>query len=503
MATQVASGSFVQANSKLSVVAGTAFLDFGVSLSSFADGQHEIVITDTGGKTLRGWLKAAGTGETLSGNLLTNSDAGNGDFTGGPPPTGWSVFGTGSLATVAGGQLTTNCMQVTQATGSGVYGQQTMALAAGALIKVVSAYHKNGTGVGRLVILSAGQVYNADGLNDAGWTQRGGVYATNDTGANPTFNAGVNGTINQTTLWDVLDAEQVLTPSVTGATIVSALNGSTANWTNEDSGFNRNDTTYTYVIYSFSNRITTGSVAQANMKLSVVSGTAFVDFSSVNTLTPYIGSTLDIFDSNGKKLSGVIARAGVRETYGSELNTGWINDGIHPYDTFTPSGTTVTVTKTQATNVAYAESPSLTSVSGKLFLQAVSGYVLNSGSAPTYTGMVTTLNPVANGTYYATEVLATRQPYVSNTAPQLTNFTVAISIKQVLTPSSTGVFISSTFGSPTFSWASEETGFNRNDSSGYTYTISSPTGPGGGSLGWVRGPWGYLWAWSGLGCTWQ
>ena len=44
-------------------------------------------------------------------------------------------------------------------------------------------------------------------------------------------------------------------------------------------------------------------------------------------------------------------------------------------------------------------------------------------------------------------------------------------IKQVLTPSATGVTITSTPNGSTYNWASKEAGFNYNDANGYTYQL--------------------------------
>jgi hypothetical protein len=46
------------------------------------------------------------------------------------------------------------------------------------------------------------------------------------------------------------------------------------------------------------------------------------------------------------------------------------------------------------------------------------------------------------------------------------------SVAQVLTPSATGVTITSTPGGSTYNWASIESGFNYNDARGYTYKVS-------------------------------
>jgi len=57
-----------------------------------------------------------------------------------------------------------------------------------------------------------------------------------------------------------------------------------------------------------------GSVSLTNIRLSLVNGTAFVDFSAVGTLTPYLNRKLILTDSAGKKAVGYIKAAGTGET---------------------------------------------------------------------------------------------------------------------------------------------------------------------------------------------
>jgi len=47
---------------------------------------------------------------------------------------------------------------------------------------------------------------------------------------------------------------------------------------------------FTTVCFSSHALAASGSVPQANMKMSIVAGTAFVDFSAANALTPYVGA---------------------------------------------------------------------------------------------------------------------------------------------------------------------------------------------------------------------
>jgi hypothetical protein len=55
---------------RISAVDGTAFIDnAGATIPTYADGNHQIEIYDSDNRILRGVLKAAGTGETLSDEL--------------------------------------------------------------------------------------------------------------------------------------------------------------------------------------------------------------------------------------------------------------------------------------------------------------------------------------------------------------------------------------------------------------------------------------------------
>ena len=55
------------------------------------------------------------------------------------------------------------------------------------------------------------------------------------------------------------------------------------------------------------------------MRLSIVNGTAFVDFSEVDALTPYIGRKIKIYDSAGKKLLALLRKQERGETLGIRI----------------------------------------------------------------------------------------------------------------------------------------------------------------------------------------
>jgi hypothetical protein len=240
--------------------------------------------------------------------------------------------------------------------------------------------------------------------------------------------------------------------------------------------------------------IATGTVTLANMKMSIVNGDAFVDFGASGSLTPYIGDKLTITDSGSHTLVGYIKAAGTGETYGSELlydpgmdNASYFSAGGTPATlaiatSGCQSGSCLQVTPTTAWGWAYQN---FTATSGMLLKASAymkqgtetSGewlYILDPtwrvtlarvsawpSSWTQYAGYGTTATTSAN---YL-------QAYEGATVGKTSLFDTA-SVKQVLTPSATGVTITSTMGGSTYNWTSEDSGFNVDDSGGYTYSIS-------------------------------
>lgn len=239
-----------------------------------------------------------------------------------------------------------------------------------------------------------------------------------------------------------------------------------------------------HTIYIDSSAITltdagiTDTVDLANIRLSLVNGTAFVDFSAAGTLTPYLNHRLTLTDSAGKKAVGYIKAAGSGETLGSEL----ITNGTFASDV---AGWYVTAPTTIAWNASgYADiaratgnglaSQAITAAAGILLKGSMDVKALSHGAALRYIGDNFC---TASGTGVASgyRVVATANQATVIAATNSTTATLSVddvSVKQVLTPSATGVTITSTPGGTTYNWASIEAGFNYNDEAGYTYEIS-------------------------------
>ena len=232
----------------------------------------------------------------------------------------------------------------------------------------------------------------------------------------------------------------------------------------------------------------TGSVSKSNMRLSIVTGSAFVDFSSANVLTSYPGALLTITDSSGKHLSGYIKAAGTGETYASELSPN--TDFANTTSVWTYQVSTASVVGGQSGNALQVTSTSDYGSAGETITTTAAGLYRVSGYQKMGTGGTDmTFQQSAPSTIY----WDSGWPYVSSwtqyvgygtandTSAKLTfngdttgktSLYDTVSVKQVLTPSVTGVTITSTAQGSTYAWTSEDSGFNRNDTSGYTYAIN-------------------------------
>lgn len=230
-----------------------------------------------------------------------------------------------------------------------------------------------------------------------------------------------------------------------------------------------------------------GSVSLANIRLSLVNGTAFVDFSAAGTLTPYLNSKLTLTDSAGKKAMGYIKAAGTGETLGEEMVSGWTNSVAYPFETFTAgAGNTITQAINGSGGYGQAEC-SVTATAGALY-KVVQTINVASGITPAlvwYTGvgspfLVISTTGTTTGKYVAASAAYTR--LVEGTSTQeATDFSIPVfSLKQVIAPSATGVTITSTAGGTTYNWTSIESGFDYNDAKGYTYKLTAPATGGFG-----------------------
>jgi hypothetical protein len=232
----------------ISIVNGLAFItnpkvsgvDF--DLSPYVSRQ---LFLEAGGKTLVGWIKAAGTGETLSSELIT----------------GWTNSGSSceTLTVNANGH---DIDLLINSSGYGICYTNQFGLSIGSLIKVVT----NLTSVSRVVPAPPYvESCNNVGVIGGDFTK----YHDNDANSLPdgattnyfTYNTadynGLEFISYMNTPWPteqyslLIAAKQVTAPSPTGVTIVSAQGGSTYNWTSND-GIDTGAASFTLTILEFS-----------------------------------------------------------------------------------------------------------------------------------------------------------------------------------------------------------------------------------------------------------
>ena len=222
-----------------------------------------------------------------------------------------------------------------------------------------------------------------------------------------------------------------------------------------------------------------GSVTLANSRLSLVDGKAFVDFSAPHTLTPYLNGKLTLTDSAGKKAIGYIKAAGTGETLGDELVSDTTFDSAGdwtPDAAWSVAGGVATCVPTVGRDLINSGGTAL--LAGVLYKTALEITARTAGSLwVRYPQIGLFHSSVAAHTEYICNVDTTgKKPQLQSLSSSFSGSITSFSVKQVLTPASTGVTITSTRGGTTYNWTSIESGFNYNDASGYTYTIRPMSG---------------------------
>jgi hypothetical protein len=227
--------------------------------------------------------------------------------------------------------------------------------------------------------------------------------------------------------------------------------------------------------------VASGAVTLANMRLSIVALGAFADFSAAGKLTPYSGCRLDIYDHASVKLSGYIKAAGTGEQVSiTELSADgnfatdpgpWTKQAGWTIDT--GAGKAIAATGAGAVSIYQAPATTMNGMLIKLVFD-VTDWTLGDGFFARLSGLTFGTKRAGVGAGYAAYATATANNTTGLTCLDTTTGKVAnFSIKQVLTPSATGVTIVNAAGAQT--WISEGGSFNRNDSANYIYEIYLPS----------------------------
>ncbi len=209
-----ARGSIAAGLGKVSLVNGTAFFD-GANVAAYADGQHFLVLQDSSGRTAGGYLKAAGGGEDLAGELIADPTF--------DVPGSWAMDGEW---VVGGGVATATAASIRY-----VY-TGPLVTSTGMLLKAVWELASRTAGEANVsfataALQGASQTVPATYTDYATAVVDNGFYGLRGTNA-------FSGTATS------LSLKQATGPSNTGATIVSTKGGTTYNWTWITPGFDPN-----------------------------------------------------------------------------------------------------------------------------------------------------------------------------------------------------------------------------------------------------------------------
>ena len=217
-AVTIASGSVTRANSRLSLVDGTAFVDFSAAGTLTAYLGQKLTITDSAGKKATGYIKAAGTGETLGDELVVNGHMETGD-----PPTGWVARGTPTPSVLSsvedehtGGSGSKSLNVVAGSDVSAA--DQSIPFAVGQLWKY-SGWVKNiDADYAALNLRAVGSpaIWMKDIINsrETAWKSNGDVYDTVPAGTKVIFvYCTISGGVGKSARFDGIGIQRVLTPS--------------------------------------------------------------------------------------------------------------------------------------------------------------------------------------------------------------------------------------------------------------------------------------------------
>jgi hypothetical protein len=225
--------------------------------------------------------------------------------------------------------------------------------------------------------------------------------------------------------------------------------------------------------------IGTGAVTRANMRLSVIDGIAFADFSAANVLTLNAGKCLTIRDHAGKVIYGWIKAAGTGENTTAYL-TGANSTFASDTGFWSKSALTVTISGGKCNFATTNQNDGLDRAAlvavGTLFKSTIEVSGFSAGGVQWLCGAYLTERSTNNT--FVEYVTATSVNIHIIAAEDATTLSVDnVLFDSVDTPANTGVTIVTLPSGTVYNWAYKQTGFNYNDSLGYTYIVSDQVVP--------------------------
>jgi hypothetical protein len=311
----VASGTVTQANMRISGVnggetaSGGAFIDFGAADVLTGKLGHLLVVKDSAGRAIQGYVKAAGSAEGL-GDELVNGWTNNAIHP-------YETFTPGAGNTITQAINTTAYGIASSDIGTTLSGMLTK-LVAGVTITSgkISNIFSGSTTIGGTSVTLASNITSSQTIT---------TYVTELSGQR--YLIVFNENANAGNFGSTFTYQQVLAPSATGVTIVSTKGGVTYNWATKNASFNYNDALgYTYQIYKV---LDTPVVASG----SITAGNALMDTTVANAFAAPVGVDLSAYQDGNHVIGfyntgGASLIARISDTAPGGLDTTEINGDV-------------------------------------------------------------------------------------------------------------------------------------------------------------------------------
>lgn len=218
--------------------------------------------------------------------------------------------------------------------------------------------------------------------------------------------------------------------------------------------------------------VASGSCTKANIRISGIDGTAFIDISNsivANNADGY--RKIVVADSSSNELVGYLKAPGTSETLGSNLHNDDLTAGGWASTPFA-----IIVNATTWKTVIAGPGVYRDILTQYECYKVVADITPGSGTISIYSDNIasdSTLWGTGNGTHYGTsdDAGSGNDFFLRNSAASASNVITNLDIHQVTAPSATGATIVSAAGGSTQNWTSQDASFNYNDASGYTYII--------------------------------
>lgn len=230
----IVTGSSSQANTRISAIDGTAFIELlEVDLLRYTGRGALLQLFDSTGKELNGYLKAPGTEETLDSDIITGGAFT--DWTGVDPdalPDGWTGEGTRNASNYTT-ESVDKCRMVSDGTLIGI--KQSVTAVSSQLLKQTIAIDTVTSGG---IYTRLTDQYGGSNTSQQDYTTTGNkeaYYTANALGVSPLF-------------IDTMVIKPVLTPSTDGATIVNSKGGTTYNFLSKNASFVYNQSSYFCIV---------------------------------------------------------------------------------------------------------------------------------------------------------------------------------------------------------------------------------------------------------------